>query len=46
MELGATLCAPGGSGVDVRDPLRDMYLSVEIGRDAYRAQTQGDDHLA
>jgi len=32
MELGATYCAPAGSGVDDRDPLRDYYLSTQLGR--------------
>jgi len=33
MELGATYCAPNGSGVDERDPLRDFYRSTRIGRE-------------
>ena len=41
MELGATLCAPGGSGMDARDPLAPYYRSVQIGRDAYRAHRAG-----
>ena len=32
MELGATYCAPAGSGIDDRDPLRDYYLSTQLGR--------------
>lgn len=32
MELGATYCAPAGSGIDDRDPLRDYYLSTKLGR--------------
>ncbi len=32
MELGATYCAPAGSGIDERDPLRDYYLSTKLGR--------------
>lgn len=32
MELGATYCAPSGTGVDDRDPLRDYYLSTKLGR--------------
>lgn len=31
-----------GSGVDTRDPLRDLYRSVQIGRDAHRAHSNGD----
>ena len=42
MELGATLCAPGGSGVDPRDPLRAYYASTAIGRDVYAALTAGE----
>eukprot|EP00536_Pseudo-nitzschia_multiseries_P017619 jgi/Psemu1/225855/e_gw1.1683.8.1 len=32
MELGATYCAPAGSGIDHRDPLKDYYLSTRLGR--------------
>jgi adenine-specific DNA glycosylase len=39
MELGATYCAPAGSGIDDRDPLRDYYLSTQLGR-AYLAVVQ------
>ena len=42
MELGATLCAPGGSGVDGRDPLAPFYASAAIGRDAHRAHRRGE----
>ena len=42
MELGATLCAPGGSGVDPRDPLRAYYASTAIGRDVYAALMSGE----
>jgi A/G-specific adenine glycosylase len=31
MELGATYCCPGGSGVDEGDPLRDYYISCQLG---------------
>ena len=31
MELGATYCCPGGSGVDIGDPLREYYISCQIG---------------
>ena len=41
MELGATLCAPDGSGVDARDPLEPHYTSTQIGRDAFRAHKDG-----
>jgi len=42
MECGATLCAPGGSGTDARDPLRPFYRSTQIGRDAHRAHKAGE----
>lgn len=42
MECGATLCAPGGSGTDARDPLRPFYRSTQIGRDAHRAHRAGE----
>jgi len=32
MELGATYCAPSGTGIDVRDPLIEFYASTQIGR--------------
>lgn len=31
MELGATYCAPSGTGTDDRDPLREFYMSPQIG---------------
>ena len=31
MELGATYCAPAGTGTDERDPLRRFYRSTRIG---------------
>lgn len=31
MELGATYCAPSGTGVDERDPLKDFYMSTNLG---------------
>ena len=33
MELGATYCAPNGSGIDERDPLMTFYRSTRIGRE-------------
>jgi len=42
MELGATLCAPDGSGCDERDPLRALYKSTAVARDALAAQRAGD----
>jgi len=33
MEIGATYCAPSGTGVDSNDPLRDFYMSTRIGRE-------------
>lgn len=41
MELGATYCAPNGSGIDARDPLRDYYRSTQLGR-AYLAVLQAE----
>ena len=41
MELGATYCAPSGSGVDPRDPLRKHYKSTQLGR-AYRSMMGKD----
>jgi A/G-specific adenine glycosylase len=35
MELGATYCAPSGTGTDDRDPLKEFYLSTRLAR-AYR----------
>lgn len=31
MELGATYCAPSGTGVDPSDPLRQFYSSTKLG---------------
>eukprot|EP00978_Attheya_sp_CCMP212_P001677 scaffold3453_cov54-Attheya_sp.AAC.2 len=31
MELGATYCAPSGSGIDINDPLKDFYMSTKLG---------------
>eukprot|EP00544_Gedaniella_sp_CCMP2646_P007263 CAMPEP_0202486774 /NCGR_PEP_ID=MMETSP1361-20130828/5253_1 /ASSEMBLY_ACC=CAM_ASM_000849 /TAXON_ID=210615 /ORGANISM="Staurosira complex sp., Strain CCMP2646" /LENGTH=596 /DNA_ID=CAMNT_0049116003 /DNA_START=93 /DNA_END=1883 /DNA_ORIENTATION=+ len=31
MELGATYCSPSGTGIDERDPLKDFYMSPQIG---------------
>lgn len=41
MELGATLCAPTGSGTDSRDPLRTFWKSTAIGREAFAALKAG-----
>mmetsp|Transcript_2794 Transcript_2794/g.5218 ORF Transcript_2794/g.5218 Transcript_2794/m.5218 type:complete len:723 (+) Transcript_2794:15-2183(+) len=35
MELGATYCAPTGTGVDKNDPLVDFYLSTKVGREVH-----------
>ena len=42
MELGATLCAPSGSGIDASDPLAPYYRSTQIGRDAFQAHKAGE----
>ena len=39
MELGATYCAPSGTGVDPRDPLREHYRSTQLGRAYYHYAT-------
>ena len=33
MELGATYCAPSGTGIDPSDPLREFYMSTKLGSD-------------
>ena len=33
MELGATYCAPSGTGVEELDPLKDFYWSTRIGQE-------------
>ena len=40
MELGATYCAPSGSGTDPNDPLVDFYMSTKLGKAYYGAQQQ------
>lgn len=39
MELGATYCAPSGTGIEEEDPLRDYYRSTKLGA-AYYTYTQ------
>jgi len=34
MELGATYCAPSGTGVDSNDPLVEFYASTKLGQEA------------
>lgn len=41
MELGATYCAPSGSGIDPRDPLKDYYYSTRLAK-AYLNIRQSD----
>lgn len=31
MELGATYCSPAGSGIDESDPLKQFYVSTQLG---------------
>ncbi|KAL3796944.1 hypothetical protein HJC23_000697 [Cyclotella cryptica] len=31
MELGATYCSPSGSGIEEGDPLKDFYVSTQLG---------------
>ena len=39
MELGATYCAPSGTGMEDGDPLRDYYWSTRLGREVAQAGT-------
>jgi A/G-specific adenine glycosylase len=39
MELGATYCAPHGSGIDPHDPLKDYYQSTQLGRQLAQIMT-------
>lgn len=32
MELGATYCAPSGTGIDDRDPLKSFYMSTKLAK--------------
>lgn len=41
MELGATYCAPSGSGTDPQDPLVEFYWSTQLGH-AYAVHKQKD----
>jgi A/G-specific adenine glycosylase len=42
MELGATYCAPSGTGIDPRDPLKGYYYSTRLAK-AYLTIRQNDD---
>jgi len=33
MELGATFCAPAGTGIHPEDPLREFYMSTRLGQE-------------
>ena len=35
MELGATYCAPSGTGIDENDPLKVFYMSTKIGKSLF-----------
>jgi A/G-specific adenine glycosylase len=37
MELGATYCAPSGTGIDDCDPLKEFYWSTRLGREMHSA---------
>jgi A/G-specific adenine glycosylase len=39
MELGATYCAPSGTGIEDGDPLIDYYWSTRLGREVAQAGT-------
>jgi adenine-specific DNA glycosylase len=43
MELGATYCAPAGSGMDDRDPLKEYYQSTKLARAILSIKKQGKD---
>jgi len=36
MELGATYCAPSGTGIDPKDPLQEFYYSTKLGAAYYQ----------
>eukprot|EP00934_Nitzschia_sp_Nitz4_P002481 Nitzschia sp. Nitz4//scaffold174_size87051//25959//27506//NITZ4_005104-RA/size87051-processed-gene-0.57-mRNA-1//1//CDS//3329538857//2471//frame0 len=40
MELGATYCAPSGTGVHPQDPLRSFYLSTRLGQAFWEGASQ------
>ena len=46
MELGATYCAPSGTGIDPSDPLRDFYYSTRLGREVATRRALGIDAIA
>jgi A/G-specific adenine glycosylase len=48
MELGATFCAPSGSGIDAGDPLKEYYMSTKLGRAilSTREDQKGQDDIA
>ena len=41
MELGATYCAPSGTGTDSDDPLVEFYWSTKLGQDYHTQKRQG-----
>jgi len=41
MELGATYCSPNGSGVDADDPLKEFYMSTQLGLAIGRVMCDG-----
>jgi A/G-specific adenine glycosylase len=43
MELGATYCAPSGTGIEDGDPLKDYYWSTRLGRELAEASAAADD---
>jgi A/G-specific adenine glycosylase len=44
MELGATYCAPSGTGIHPQDPLKDFYFSTRIAKGYYNLKRQGEDY--
>lgn len=46
MELGATYCAPSGTGCDPRDPLKDYYLSTRLAKAYHSELARGNVSIA
>lgn len=42
MELGATYCSPAGSGIEDDDPLKEFYVSTQLGVAVGQATCNGD----
>lgn len=46
MELGATYCAPSGSGMDDLDPLKEFYMSTKISKEIAKHMKIGENNFA